>query len=223
MSPTEGSSGGGRSTCLSFQRSQSRSFLGLGERSLQREDLSLPLPRSRSRSRSLHRSRSLERDRERRLLFLSLSLSLSRSLSRWRLLSLLLLRLRLLRRLFWLLLKREADSLSITPPHLDSPGDLWLRDTVGPALAVFGVCPADTGQKHLQLFHGVGRYFHIIFVQTFLRQKAVQHLAPSGVGSLVWRRSAQRKRSTYVRRWIIRTTQSRKHLLQPLLFRLGLD
>lgn len=106
MSPTDGSSGGGRSTCLSFQRSESlsRSFLGLGERSAQREDLSFLLPRSlslsRSLSRSLWRSRSQERDRdlerdlERCRLFLSppRSRSLSRSLCR----SLSLLRLRCL-------------------------------------------------------------------------------------------------------------------------------
>lgn len=89
MSPTEGSSGGGRSTCLSFQRSESlsKSFLGLGERSDQREDLSFLLPRSLSRSLSLCRSRSrerdldLERDREWCRLFLSPPRSLSRSLS----------------------------------------------------------------------------------------------------------------------------------------------
>lgn len=93
MSPTEGSSGGGRSTCLSLHRSESRSFLGLGERSDQREDLSRRLPWSRSllRSRSLER----ERERERRLLLLSL----------WRSLSLLLLRL-----LLSVLLKEDGFS-----------------------------------------------------------------------------------------------------------------
>lgn len=108
MSPTEGSSGGGRSTCLSCQRSESLSlswsFLGLGERSDLRTDLSLLFPRSPSLSLSRWRSWSLEcdLDLERCRLFLSRSRSLSwsRSLSLCLSRSLLLLRLRLWRLLF---------------------------------------------------------------------------------------------------------------------------
>lgn len=43
------------------------------------------------------------------------------------------------------------------------------QQEVSPAPAVFGVRPADAGQKHLQLLHGISCYFRIIFIQKFLK------------------------------------------------------
>lgn len=184
MSPTVGSSGGGRSTCLSFQRSEplslSFSQRGLAERlrDLQRDER--PLPRSRER----------DLDRERRCLLLSRSHSRSRSRSRSRL-RLLLLRLllplssclsenrtknenrrswmktitrtyntnRILKfdRSWWYEMERNGYRVSIV--NRTASLRCW------PVFAWLGVTAAYTRHKHLQLFHGIRSNLDIILIQ----------------------------------------------------------
>lgn len=68
-----------------------------------------------------------------------------------------------------LLAPAATGKISLDPlQHLRSKA---AQQEVLPAPAVFGVRPADAGQKHLQLLHGISCYFGIIFIQKLLKNQ----------------------------------------------------